>query len=259
MREKLTNPGIALLLLLLSPAGHGTQCTAESGGGTTVLLELYTAEGCSSCPPAETWLNSLAALKLPAGQLAPLALHVDYWNDAWTDPYAQKEFSQRQYRATLLTGTTTAYTPQVLLNGRDYRWQKENLRATLERLHAQPARADLQLALAQQQPSEVEVTLRATLVRDTAPDDLALFVALYENNLQRHITGGENRGLTLMHQFVARGLRGPVLIDDKPALTVKERFKLDLHGNPRNMGIVAFVQNRRTNEVLQTVARGLCP
>jgi hypothetical protein len=259
MREKLTNLVIALLLLVLSPAGHGAQCTAESGSGTTVLLELYTAEGCSSCPPAETWLNSLPALKLPAGQVAPLALHVDYWNDSWTDPYAQKEFSQRQYRATLLTGTTTAYTPQVLLNGRDYRWQKEDLRATVERLHAQPARADLRLTLAQQKPSEVEVTLRATLVRDTAPDDLALFVALYENSLQSHITGGENRGLTLMHHFVARALRGPVLFNDKSVLTVNERFTLDMRALAKNMGVVAFVQDRRTNEVLQSVARGLCP
>src|SRR3954447_25677509 len=88
--------------------------TAVSPPHKVALLELYTSEGCSSCPPADRWLNQL---KLPRDQLIPLALHVDYWDSlGWPDPFAQRLFSERQERL-----GRNPYTPESVLDGREFR------------------------------------------------------------------------------------------------------------------------------------------
>src|SRR5688572_32153256 len=111
----------AALVLFLIATQTGAQCVAESGPGTAALVELYTSEGCSSCPPADRWLASLGE-RHPTGNVVPLALHVDYWDYiGWKDPYAKREFSLRQRKFSQLQRMALVYTPQVLLQGRDFR------------------------------------------------------------------------------------------------------------------------------------------
>ena len=109
---------IASLLVgaLLAAPVHAAQCVAQSGPGTTALVELYTSEGCSSCPPADRWLASLGKRHAPTA-LVPLALHVDYWDYiGWKDPYAKREFSLRQRKLSQLQRMALVYTPQVVVN-----------------------------------------------------------------------------------------------------------------------------------------------
>ena len=124
---------IAVLLLgaLLAFPVHAARCVAQSGPGTTALVELYTSEGCSSCPPAERWLSGLGSRYAP-GTLVPLALHVDYWDYiGWKDPYGKREFSLRQRKLTQLQRMALVYTPQVMLQGRDFRgWTSSALAST---------------------------------------------------------------------------------------------------------------------------------
>src|SRR5712692_9250138 len=97
------------------------QCAAKSAEKTVALVELYTSEGCNSCPPADRWLSALGK-KYPPELVVPLALHVDYWDYiGWKDPYAKREFSQRQRRLSELQRAAFVYTPQVLLQGADFR------------------------------------------------------------------------------------------------------------------------------------------
>src|SRR5438477_4979909 len=91
-------------------------CSATSGPRTAALVELYTSEGCDSCPPADRWLSSLGDKGYAPGRVVPLSLNVDYWDYiGWKDPYAQQRFSGRQRKLTQLQRLAFVYTPQVML------------------------------------------------------------------------------------------------------------------------------------------------
>ena len=99
----------------------GAQCKARSGAGTAALVELYTSQGCSSCPPADRWLSTLGG-RFAAERVVPLSLHVDYWDYlGWKDPYAKRRFSERQRKLSVLQRMALVYTPQVVVQGRDFR------------------------------------------------------------------------------------------------------------------------------------------
>ena len=111
---------IAASALALFGAAHAADpaCSAYSGPHTTALVELYTSEGCDSCPAADLWLSSLFAQGFRPDQVVPLALHVDYWDYmGWKDPFAKGEFSIRQRKLAQMKRPVTVYTPQVLVQG----------------------------------------------------------------------------------------------------------------------------------------------
>src|SRR3954469_25856231 len=113
---------IALLAAVFAGVAHGEKCTARSGDKTAALVELYTSEGCDSCPPADRWLSSLGAQGYAPDRIVPIALHVDYWDYiGWKDPYAHAAHSARQRKMARLARAAMVYTPQVLLQGRDFR------------------------------------------------------------------------------------------------------------------------------------------
>src|SRR5258706_3420766 len=88
------------MLAIATPGAGAAQCAAESGPHRVALLELYTSEGCDSCPPADRWVSSLAARGLEPGRVVTLGFHVDYWNYlGWKDPFANAEFNARQRAA----------------------------------------------------------------------------------------------------------------------------------------------------------------
>ena len=87
---------IAVLVVLNALPAAAASCSAQSGERTAALVELYTSEGCSSCPPADRWLSRLGRV-YPPERVVPIALHVDYWDYiGWKDPYAKRPFAQRQ-------------------------------------------------------------------------------------------------------------------------------------------------------------------
>lgn len=258
MPQRISAPGLAgslsLLLAFSLPVAADT-CSARSPAQRVALLELYTSEGCSSCPPADAWLKSLPGLGLKDEQVIPLALHVDYWNDlGWPDPFSQKLFTQRQYRTALLGGTTTVYTPQVLLNGKEYRWHQQDIRKTAQQVNGKPAPADIQLKLTRKQPNELTVVGETRITSSNPSKPAGLYLAVYENNLTNRIRAGENRGLTLQHQYVVRRLLGPYPIDASGSVRVEERLDLDTGWKARDLGVVAFVEQRDTGEILQALA-----
>src|SRR5258706_2204029 len=112
---------LALLMTFASQAVHAGQCVARSGERTAALVELDTSEGCDSCPPADRWLSGLGARGYVPQRVVPLSLHVDYWDYiGWKDPYARRDFSNPQRQLTQLQRNAFVYTPQVMLQGRDF-------------------------------------------------------------------------------------------------------------------------------------------
>ena len=204
---------LALMLLL-------AQKTVESPPHRVALLELYTSEGCSSCPPADQWLNALA----PAtDQLIPLAFHVDYWDSlGWPDRFAQHAFNERQARR-----SREVYTPETLLDGREWR-DRAHLAEAVKQIISQPSQARIVLTV-------VGREARAQL--ETRVSGAQLFLAAYQNGLEVEVTRGENAGRKLRHdRVVQRLVRG-------------DRLEL-----PENSdGVVAFVEEP-DGRILQAVA-----
>lgn len=240
--------------LLVFPA-EGTQCVSQSGPGTAALVELYTSEGCSSCPPADRWLASLGK-RHAAGSVVPLALHVDYWDYiGWKDPYAKREFSLRQRKLTQLQRMAFVYTPQVLLQGRDFRaWGSRAFDEAVARINAQPAKASIRLELVGLDVQGADVQVGAELLERQA--DAALYLAVYESKLRSRVDAGENRGRILDHDYVVLEWQGPIAMAGR----VAERRKLPLlpGAATANSGVAAFVQDRRTGDVLQALMRSAC-
>ena len=245
----------AALILLFLGSHAGAQCVAESGPGTAVLVELYTSEGCSSCPPADRWLSSLGQSYARA-DVVPLALHVDYWDYiGWKDPYAKRELSLRQRKLSQLQRLALVYTPQVLLQGRDFPgWGSKAFHESIARINAQPARARMRLALLGVEGRGMEVEASAEL--GERADDAALYLAVYASNLRNRVRAGENRGRVLNHDYVVLEWQGPFAISNRRV--ERRRLALLPGANAANSGVVAFVQNRPTGEVLQAIMRSAC-
>ena len=248
---------LLLFILSLFPAVClAVQCTASSGPGTAALVELYTSEGCSSCPPADRWLATLDA-RYPAGNVVPLALHVDYWDYiGWKDPYAKREFSLRQRKLSQLQRMALVYTPQVVLQGRDFRaWGGKAFDEAVAKINAQPARAKLRLAIVGADRNALEIEAEAELFQPSA--DAGLYLAAYRSRLESRVQAGENRGRLLTHDYVVLEWQGPFAFSGK---TLAERRKVPLlpGAAPANSGVAAFVQDRRTGEVLQALLRSTC-
>ena len=247
---------VALSVLSGISSAAGLSCSARSGNGTVPLLELYTSEGCSSCPPADEWLSSLRHGGLVPDRVVPLALHVDYWNDlGWEDSYSQKAFTDRQYRLADLNRQRTVFTPQFVLNGRNLsRWHSQ-ADSEIRHINTVKPRASITLAVSRD-AQHVGITADAETIGPAAQTDL--YLAVYENNLSHDIGTGENRGLTLHHDYVARQLIGPVALEITGKVHFMRNISLDKSWKVPDMGIVAFVQDRQNGEVLQALSLPLC-
>jgi hypothetical protein len=252
-------PLLAALLALSMGSVQAMQCTARSAATTTALVELYTSEGCDSCPPADRWLSSLGSKGYAPDRVVPIALHVDYWDYiGWKDPYARQAFSARQRKMATLARAAVVYTPQVLLQGRDFGdWHSAAFEQQVAKINALPARARIALALDTRQSDAFEVEASAELLAGMPPADLALYLGAYENKLVSEVKAGENRGRTLPHDYVVLQWTGP--FEFKAArLAEHQRLALLPKAVPANSGVVAFVQNKATGEVLQALMLPAC-
>ena len=244
----------ALLLGTLARPGVAQQLSARSGPQTVALLELYTAEGCNSCPPADVLVSSLAAKGLTLDRVVSLGLHVDYWDAlGWPDRFAQAIFTQRQREIATRHRTRTVYTPQLVLHGHALSaWS--TLDAEVQRINHTPARADLSLEATKQALNTLEVVAQAVVPEAAARPHTQMYLALYENRLASAVTAGENAGHTLRHDYVVRQWFGPLAVDMQG--TARLQQTLSLHGDWKtsDLGLVVFVQQHQTGEVLQALA-----
>jgi hypothetical protein len=251
--------GAAVLAAFASPVrAADPACSAYTGPHTTALVELYTSEGCDTCPPADHWLSSLFSQGFRPDQVVPLALHVDYWDYiGWKDPFGRAEFSVRQRKLAAMRRPVIVYTPQVLLQGQDFRrWASGDFAEQVTRINSRAARARIALAIRAVEPKAVRAEVSAMLFDPAEQKNAAVFLAAYENKLASDVNAGENRGRRLEHDFVVREWIGLT-----PAITQGqgEPRPAALPGvDPKNLGVAAFVQNRSTSEVLQALMLPAC-
>ena len=251
---------IALLGCFLVNPILAAQCVAESGSRTAALVELYTSEGCSSCPPADRWLSGLGAAGYAPDRVVPLALHVDYWDYiGWKDPWAKREFSLRQRKLSQLQRLALVYTPQVVLQGRDFReWGGKAFDDAVAKINARPAKARIRLEIHGAKGTALEVTASAQLLAPTGENDLALYLAAYQNRLESRVAAGENRGRTLAHDYVVLEWQGPFALGAGGRVAERRELPLVPRALAARSGVVGFVQDRRTAEVLQALMLPAC-
>lgn len=180
----------ALTGALTVASAQARTCEVRSGPRPPAVVELYTSEGCSSCPPADRWLSTLKT----ADNVLALSFHVNYWNHlGWRDPFATTETTARQYRLKEALGGKYVYTPQVVLNGRDHRNWNGQRAGSLGGLP--PASAP---ALHLRREGQV-VTATIASVPGT---DIAGYWAVLQDGLVSKVTRGENAGEDLRHDHV---------------------------------------------------------
>jgi len=238
------------------PAAGATVCAARSGPNTAALVELYTSEGCSSCPPADQQLSRLGQLLDPTAVVVPLSLHVDYWDYiGWKDPYAQGAFAKRQSWLAGANHQGFVYTPHFFVSGAELRSWQGDLRDEVRRLNAKPAVA--QIRLEANLTSNDAITLTADATAPASANGVELYLAVTENDLVSKVTRGENSGSTLAHNHVVRVWIGPIPLTDGTA-RVQREVALPASWNRAQLEFIGFVEDRRSGRVLQAVGAQQC-
>lgn len=198
-RIRLPAAAVALATIswaLLSPAqAASASCTGADERAPKVIVELYTSEGCSSCPPADAWLAALPR----DGSVLALAFHVDYWDSlGWTDRFADAAYTDRQRQLQASSGARFVYTPQLIVGGRDFPgWRQLPAAALASSAPALPADA----------PSLHLRREGTQLIADVGAGGsgpLAGYWALLEDGHQSQVAAGENSGHALRHEHVVR-------------------------------------------------------
>src|SRR5215831_14420508 len=191
----------AVMMVIWLAAGYifaSEPQTFESGETQSSLIELFTSEGCSSCPPAEKWLSALKSSQDLWKKIVPVAFHVDYWDHlGWRDRFAKPDFTSRQQQYAAVWGGDSVYTPGFVVNGKEWRnWFGGNAVPTIS-----TRVGVLRVSLGD------GGKLTATFVPETTqPHALALDVALLGNDLESDVKRGENSGRKLRHDFVVLDL-----------------------------------------------------
>ncbi len=215
-----------------------------------VVLELFTSEGCSSCPPADELLSRIGALTTG---VIPLAYHVDYWDSlGWSDPFSSSQWTMRQVeyiRAMQLSGS---YTPQIVINGR---WQC---------VGSDPNGITRAIAAARATPPPGVVTVRATppaagshklnlsvsahILRTAGDKSLIVVVAIYENGLMAKIDGGENSGHRVRYDYTVRKIVPAFELNPTAGSALENELSVELDPSWKldHLGVAAFIQDENS-------------
>lgn len=244
--------GLVVAALVTPLAGHAEgACRAESGAKVVPLVELYTSEGCSSCPAADRWLSTHFPPDARADAVA-LAFHVDYWDRlGWRDRFAMPAFTERQYEVMRANRATFVYTPQVVVQGRDYPGWRRGAPALGTAAKREPRARIAVQAASDGDALDVQASVE---IEDAPRRDVVLTIAYADSRLVSEVKAGENRGVTLTHDHVVRAML------TRPLSAAATTWKLSLK-KPTEAGthpkVVAFVQDLATGDVLQTLALSL--
>lgn len=245
-----------LLSTMAGQAAAGPRCEVASGARTAALVELYSSEGCSSCPPADQRLNALRKDAGAAGLVVPLALHVTYWDRiGWTDTLGQPPFDARQAELLRDQPHHVAYTPQFFVGGKEVRSWDAQLPASIAAINAMPAAVHLRLSAMPGQDGKLQLEAHADAVDGHTGGKL--YLAVSESGIVSQVLRGENRGATLRHDAAVRLWLGPVsLVQGRASL--RREVSLPAGWRQDRLQAVAFVQQAEGSTILQAVAMAPC-
>ncbi len=237
-----------IALAAMALAGCSTQAASAPANNQPVLVELYTSQGCSSCPPADRVLSTLGHKGSVAGvPVIPLAYHVDYWNYlGWRDPLSSSKWSERQRVYARAVASGRVYTPQLIVDGRSHVVGSDR-RKVANRVRAAAAARKLGVS-AKLTRARGTVDVAVSVPKIVGRRDVDIVVALYENEVTTRVSRGENKGRVLRNDYIVRRLKR-----FGPTRTVTARFKLEPSWRSAKLGAVAFVRERKSLAVIGAV------
>jgi hypothetical protein len=238
----------AVAAMIFAAGARATQPRkANVQHASPVVVELFTSQGCSSCPPADELLRTLR--REQAGEIIPLAYHVDYWNYlGWSDPFSAAQWSQRQ-KAYAQSLRAEVYTPQAVINGRSQLVASSEGPLRREVAKAGEAKTQGMVAIdsVTVQGDKLVVTLRAHVDRSAGARKPQMIVALFEDGVTTKVTRGENSGRALVNDSIVRWQGSAFLVpDDGRDASGSTALPLDVDWRRDHLGIAAFVQDQAT-------------
>lgn len=257
---------ILALPLLLAVGGADRRAAAASNGGRTpILMELFTSEGCSSCPPADNWVAQLdAAQPLAGAQIIVLSEHVDYWDhDGWKDPFSSAAITERQQTYAHNLGGTDVYTPQIIVDGdAEIKLSNGQLASQTLQTAAGVAMIPVQIekaALEAGQPGVLtgSITADGSAARKSAD----VFVAVALDKTLTDVLAGENDGKKLTNIAVVKEMVKVGKLEKGKSFDQPFKVRLWPGADPANLRVIAFVQESGVGKVLgagmtKEIARG---
>lgn len=238
---------IFLASLLALPAYAAEKIVVNSGATQTAVVELYTSEGCSSCPRADRWLSSL--IEVPKDELDVLALsfHVDYWDYlGWKDRFSSPAYTSRQRNLGANNSQRTIYTPEFFVNGMEARGTNRILEK-IQQSNEQKSPLMLKLSV-----SKVDNSLLIDLQSPGRLDTIGQLhhrYIVYENNLSTDVKRGENSGETLRHEQVVRYLSSARNLQTSN----QHRIDIDPEWQSENIGVAVLVTTPGDTHYLQAL------
>jgi len=226
--------------------------TSGEGERTPVLVELFTSESCSSCPPAD---RLLAQLEKSNSSVIVLSEHVTYWNDiGWKDPYSSRESTDRQSAYVSRLGLSGSYTPQMVVDGR-FEFVGSNAVAASRAI--QEAAATVPIGITVSDFSTTGNSIRFSIATGKVNEDAKLWVVLAQDEGIEHIPSGENGGRVLRHVQIARMMRQVAIV--KRDAAYKGELSVDLPQPIAGSGwhLVAFLQQGSGGPILGVAAHGV--
>jgi len=245
---------VTVFLITAWAVVRGSEPLHESGARTPVLVELFTSEGCSSCPPADRFLQKLDGQPIPGAEMIVLSEHVDYWNHiGWKDPYSARFYSERQSAYAKRFGLDSVYTPQIVVDGAS-EFVGSNSRLADKAFTKALGIPKIPVHLSSIS-ADASNTLHAHLETGTLGSSFGspeadVYVAVALNRAESQVSAGENSGHRLAHVSVVRSLTKIGALKQGQALAQDVQLKLEPGSGSRNLRLIAFVQEPRQGRVL---------
>ncbi len=218
--------------------------TNAAADSAPVVLELFTSEGCSSCPPADALISDIGS---STKSVIPLAYHVDYWNHlGWADPFSSRQWSERQTGYARAMNLDGEYTPQMVIGGG---WQcggsdgvSIEHAVAAARSTPQLGRTSIQTTLAAER---LQIKISAQLLSTAATGSRMVMLAIYENGLVSKIGAGENGGREITYDYTVRKLLPAFELDPAQRASVSKEITIDLDPSwsLNHLGVAAFIQD----------------
>ena len=246
----------ALLIVGLSLSISKAQSTSPATARKPVVVELFTSEGCSSCPPADALLQKLQAQQPVAGaEIIAIEEHVDYWNHlGWVDPYSSADWTERQ-QVYVGLNRGDAYTPEMVVDGRS-QFVGNNEREALREIEkaARAPKIDVSISKTAYTNGSQRFTVSVGKFDEEHASDIAeVWLAITEDGLDSSVSHGENSGRVLHHVATLRTLSNIGIADPRGAavsFTGNPMVKIGPHWNMENLRATVFVQDKKSRKIL---------
>jgi hypothetical protein len=242
-------------------SGSSSRSDHDDGSRTPVVVELFTSEGCSSCPPADLLLQKFDAQPIAGAQLIVLSEHVDYWNHiGWTDPYSSRAYSDRQSAYGKRLRLESVYTPQMIVDGdQEFVGSDSSVaKKALEKAAAQTGKIPVRVSGVRVEGGTVKAHVEAgPLPASMGKADVVFIVAL--NHAESQVARGENSGRRLTHVAVVRSLGKAGFLEQRESFSRDVAVKLEREMDPSQLRVIAFVQALGQGKILGAALEKVAP